>query len=355
MGRGKTLTEYEKGQIFAYHQAGKSNRQIAPLVGRSLNVVNNFLRDTRGYGTTKAPGRPSKVSERDKRRIYREASNSVKNCSTIKKDLGLIVSSETIRRTIEKNPNIVRRRLKKAPAIKKENKQKRVDFGRQNTRRDWSKVSHFGGLWTGSHVFFQVVWSDEKKFNLDGPDGVKYYWHDLRKEPLYFSRRGHGGGSVMVWASFTSTGRVKLAFVPKKMNSIQYQFVLRRSLLPFFRRNRNRGFIFMQDNAPIHVSRTRRVRGVLRKGTINWLQEHNIPLLGWPANSPDLNPIENLWGILVRRIYAENKQYKSVAELKNAIVAAWHSVEQELFDNLILSMDNRIFQVINRNGGPIDY
>jgi hypothetical protein len=79
-----------------------------------------------------------------------------------------------------------------------------------------------------------VVWSDEKKFNLDGPDGVKYYWHDLRNEPLRFSRRGHGGGSVMVWAAFSSTGRVKLAFVPKRMNSIQYQFVLRRSFLPFF-------------------------------------------------------------------------------------------------------------------------
>ena len=190
-----------------------------------------------------------------------------------------------------------------------------------------------------------MVWSDEKKFNLDGPDGVKYYWHDLRKDPLYFSRRGHGGGSVMVWAAFTSTGRVRLAFVPKRMNSIQYQFVLRRSLLPFFRRNRRRNFVFMQDNAPIHVSRS----------TKAWLRRKNIPLLDWPANSPDLNPMENLWGILVRRIYSENKQYQSVGELKMAIVAAWQSVEQEVIDNLVLSMDNRIFQVINLNGGPIDY
>lgn len=184
-----------------------------------------------------------------------------------------------------------------------------------------------------------------KKFNLDGSDGVKYYWHDLRKDPLYFSRRGHGGGSVMVWAAFTSTGRVKLAFVPKRMNSIQYQFVLRRSLLPFFRQNRNRDFVLMQDNAPIHASRS----------TKAWLQRKNIPLLDWPPNSPDLNPIENIWGILVRHIYAENKQYHNVRELKQAIVAAWHAVAQETMDNLILSMDNRIFQVIRRNGGPIDY
>jgi hypothetical protein len=44
-----------------------------------------------------------------------------------------------------------------------------------------------------------------------------------------------------------------------------------------------------------------------------------------------------------------------VDELKKAIVAAWHTIDQEVLDNLVLSMDNRIFQVIRNNGGPIDY
>jgi transposase len=240
MARGNKLSEFEKGQIEAHSRDGKSNREIASLLGRSPRVINNYRRNPEVYGTRKSTGRPSKVSDRDKRRIF-------------------------------------------------------------------------------------------------------------------FSRRIFGGGSVMVWAAFTSTGRVKLAFVPKKMNSIQYQFVLERCLVPFYRRNPNRNFIFMQDNAPIHVNRTRRVRGVIRTGTLDWLQARNIPVLEWPPNSPDLNPIENLWGIMVRRIYAENKQYKSVKELKKAIVRAWHSVDQEIIDNLVLSMENRIFQVINRNGGPIDY
>ena len=45
-----------------------------------------------------------------------------------------------------------------------------------------------------------VIFTDEKKFNLDGPDGFKYYWHDLRPEPEWFSKRAFGGGSLMVWA-----------------------------------------------------------------------------------------------------------------------------------------------------------
>lgn len=191
----------------------------------------------------------------------------------------------------------------------------------------------------------QIIWTDEKKFNLDGCDGNKSYWHDIRKDRQFLSRRNFGGGGVMVWASFTSTGRVKLAFVPKKMKSKGYQFVLRRCLLPFFRRNRNKNFILMQDNAPIHASQS----------TQSWLQRKNIPLLEWPPNSPDLNPLENIWGIMVRRIYEGNRQYSNICELKKAIVHAWHSIDQKIIDNLVLSMDNRIFQATQRNGGPTDY
>ena len=144
MARGRKLSDIEKGQITAYKREGKSNREIARILDRTPTLIGNYVNDSAGYGTRKSTGRPSKVSERDKRRIYREASNSVKNCSAIKRELGLNVSPETIRRTIMKNPNIVRRRLKKAPAIKTVNKRKRVDFSRQNTRRDWFKVSDFG-------------------------------------------------------------------------------------------------------------------------------------------------------------------------------------------------------------------
>lgn len=146
MGIGTNLSEYEKGQIAAFHQQGLSCRQIQQLIGRSKTVINNFLRDPANYGTRKSTGRPSKVSDRDKRQIIRKASNSVASCSNIKKDLGLEVSSETVRRVIQKNPNIRRQRLKKAPAIRRENRRKRVDFARRNVRKDWSEVSHFRGF-----------------------------------------------------------------------------------------------------------------------------------------------------------------------------------------------------------------
>ena len=61
-------------------------------------------------------------------------------------------------------------------------------------RKEWASDNmDFGDKWQ------KVIFSDEKKFNLDGPDGYQFYWHDLRKEPQYFSKRAFCGGSLMIW------------------------------------------------------------------------------------------------------------------------------------------------------------
>ena len=61
-----------------------------------------------------------------------------------------------------------------------------------------------------------MVFSDEKKVNLDGPDGSQCYWHDLRKERQLFSKRLYGGGSVMVWETFSASGKADLGVMEGK-------------------------------------------------------------------------------------------------------------------------------------------
>lgn len=144
---------------------------------------------------------------------------------------------------------------------------------------------------------------------------------------------------------FCSTGKVALAFVSSKMKSSDYIQVLEKHLEPFIRRNRRRQLIFQQDNASIHASRETR----------RYLNERDIAVLEWPACSPDLNPIENVWGHLARAIYAGNKQYQSVAQLKQAILAGWNKISLQTPQNYVDSIPNRIFQVIQRNGSATDY
>lgn len=56
-----------------------------------------------------------------------------------------------------------------------------------------------------------LLFNDEKKFNLDGPDGMQCYWHDLRRVKEIRMSRNFGGGSVMVWGGFSYQGKIPLA------------------------------------------------------------------------------------------------------------------------------------------------
>ena len=144
----------------------------------------------------------------------------------------------------------------------------------------------------------------------------------------------------MVWAAFSKIGTLELQLVSKKMNSSDYINVLQCSLIPFMNKNKDREWVFQQDNASIHVS----------KQSLGWLRSKKIKYMDWPACSPDLNPIENLWGILTRRVYGNNRQFDSVEELKLHIIREWQNLDQNLLNSLVESMPNRIFECINING-----
>lgn len=149
----------------------------------------------------------------------------------------------------------------------------------------------------------------------------------------------------MVWGAFCSRGTLPVSFTSSKMNSNDFISVLDTNLLPFIRRFRRKKYTFQLDNASIHTSST----------TSRWFSAKHIQVLEWPACSPDLNPMENLWGMLVREIYANNKQFQSKDELKTAILNAWSKIDAKTTSNLVQSMNNRIFQLIQRNGNVIDY
>ncbi len=95
-------------------------------------------------------------------------------------------------------------------------------------------------------------------------------------------------------------------------------------------------FIFQQDLAPAHTA----------KSTKSWLNDHGVGVLDWPANSPDLNPIENLWGIVKRKM--RNKRPKNADELKATVKETWASIPPQQCHKLITSMPRRIEAVIKQ-------
>ena len=94
-----------------------------------------------------------------------------------------------------------------------------------------------------------------KKFNLDGPDGLHYHWHDLRTAPEILSKRYGGSQPVMMWAAFTGNQKLPIQILQGKINSEKYQKNLE-DQIKLILRQKPRKFIFQHDNAPCHASQS---------------------------------------------------------------------------------------------------
>ncbi len=102
-------------------------------------------------------------------------------------------------------------------------------------------------------------------------------------------------------------------------------------------------FIFQQDLAPAHTA----------KGTKSWFNDHGVTVLDWPANSPDLNPIENLSGIVKRKM--RDTRPNNADELKATVKETWASIPPQQCHKLITSMPRRIEAVIKAKWAPTKY
>jgi transposase len=88
---------------------------------------------------------------------------------------------------------------------------------------------------------------------------------------------------------------------------------------------------------------------------MKFLKENGIETVSWPSKSPDLSPIENVWGWMVKDIYFGKSAYKNVDELKQTVFDSWKRIPDELIDKLIERMPNRMKNVIEMKGKTINY
>lgn len=331
MGRGTTLTLEERGKILAYHDSKLTTRQIAEKIGRSQSVVSHFIRNPSSYGKNMHKPTRKALTTSEERRILREASNSTCSAVKIRQNLGVNASIATVRRVIRKAKHLKRLKIKEKPPLTDVRKQSRCVYARNHMA--WNREWH------------QVVFSDEKRFNLDGPDGYNYYFHDLRKEEHFLTRHHSREGGIMVWGAISYYGTFEIQFVSSRMNANKYKEVLQNAFPHFSNIFGSLPWTFQQDNAPIHTSR------VVKK----WISEQNVKLMEWPPYSPDLNIIENLWGWLTRKVYQSGRQFESVESLKAAILSAWSEVSLDYLKSLYDSLPDRIFEVISNKGGFTHY
>ncbi len=148
----------------------------------------------------------------------------------------------------------------------------------------------------------------------------------------------------MIWGAMSSAGVGPLSFLKTNVTAPIYQKMLKHSMLPSADQLfKDADFIFQQDLAPAHTA----------KSTKSWLNDHGVGVLDWPANSPELKPIDNLWGIVKRKW--ETIDQKNADELKATVKETWASITPQQCHKLITSMPRRIESVIKAKGAPTKY
>ena len=314
-----------------------SQREVAARYGISRGAVRAIIAKQNSCGSVadrSGRGRPRETDQRTDIRIVREIKKSPKvTVRAIKETLSLPISDRTIRRRLAEQ-GLKSRFTKRLPFISKINKIKRLKFARKHINKPVE-------FWR------RVLWTDESKFELFNKKRRERVWRKdnegLQERHLQATMK-HGGGNVMVWGCFSWAGIGNLVRIIGIMTADVYIDILKENLTESLRKcGLGRNFVFQQDNDPKHTA----------KKTKSYFRSRRIKPIEWPPQSPDLNPIENLWAILDYNVVKDNVTNKD--NYFAALQKAWEEINPQHLQNLVESMPKRLQLVIEARGGHINY
>jgi hypothetical protein len=195
-----------------------------------------------------------------------------------------------------------------------------------------------------------VIFSDETKINRLGSDGRKWVWKEPNRKITAQHVQGtvkFGGGSLMIWGCMTAKGVGFACRIDGRMDAELYTHILSEEFLDTVEHYglETNDIIFQQDNDPKHTSRL----------ATQWFLNNEIEVLDWPAQSPDLNPIEHLWWYLKEKLAKYENEPTSMHELWVRVEAEWEDIPEQVCLDLIESMPRRVAAVLEVKGGYTKY
>ncbi|GFU38727.1 transposable element Tc1 transposase [Trichonephila clavipes] len=292
MENRKETTIEERKLVIKLSNEGKSQLNIAKVVGRSVNCLQKLLQKFKKTGmlaNNEGRGRKKIMNSITERRVIHQVKidpkiSAPKIAASTSNTLGRSVSAETVRRVLRKagyNGRVAR----KKPLIGKRNRVKRLKFAKEHILKPQQ-------FWN------DVIFSDESKFNIFGSDGRRMVSRkpNTSHHPKHtIPTVKHGGGSVM------------------------------------------------QDNDPKHTAFV----------VEEWLLYHCRNQLNTLPQSPDLNVIDHLWSHLERAV--QKHQITSKEQLKSVLQEEWLNIAPETTRHLVESMPRRLEAVISPKGYATKY
>ena len=204
--------------------------------------------------------------------------------------------------------------------------------------------------WTNAQ-WSNVLFTDESSFSVSIGDNRLYCYR--RSNERYIDdciqqSPNRGYGSINIWGGIIGGRRLPLVRLYGRLTGETYiNNILVPHILPFIMNERrlNNTILLQQDNAPPHTANI--VKAFMR--------DNNIQMLPWPAVSPDINCIENVWATMGRTLQIKLPRPSNGDELFNSLQTIVNEISEETITKLTRSMQSRTLDVISSNGGHTKY
>ena len=328
------LSEHERAAIIALWKLGEPRQQISHEIPCNVKSVSRWTsRWEKQHSLHDKPGRgrKRKAPEVTPTIIANAQQHPFTTPKQIKRELQLSLSPRTIRRRLDA-AGLFGRVAREEYPFSDEHIRKRLSFA--NGYSNWSV-----GQWD------TVLFSDECHIEL-GPHGQVWVQRPLGSafEPQYMYHQVAHPDRLSIWGCISGGGVGDIHIFADTLDAPLMRTILSTHLIASARRLFPTGaWWFQQDNDPKHTSRL----------VQQWLFTNGIQQLDFPPYSPDLNPIENLWAHLKRRVERHNA--RDTIELSQHIREEWAATDPTFLSRIVHSMHKRCQAVIQNRGHKTHY
>jgi transposase len=347
-GPRKELTKAQKSRIWTLYEEGYNPTEIwhktkIPRTTCSSFITRQSISPDPKFENKPRSGRPKKITARGARALVRTACQdtrmTLKVLATPSKS-GKKLNHHTVA-IVLKSFGKAKRRPRKKPFLSPLHKKKR----REHCRAEKAMKRNNQRVCWSDEVTFEVG-EDLNTFWVTRGSGREEEYADRNLRPTFKS----GRTTVGAWSCFCGDEMGPLYMLPEgeNMTAKWYKYVLQWYFIPFYERMRAKygdEVVMQEDNALWHTAK------IITK----YLKNKKVKRMKWPPQSPDLNPIENLWKHIKDIISQSRHKIRNTKDMRLALQVAWPQIDEDYLLKLCDSVPHRWEACLKNNRGATKY